>query len=46
MKKQCKGAYFTDIHWGKKANSIQHNEDCMNFIDWFCAQVKSDPSID
>ena len=41
-----KGAYFTDIHWGKKANSVQHNEDCMHFIEWFCDQVESDPEID
>lgn len=41
-----KGAMFTDIHWGAKANSEQHNEDCMNFIDWFCANVSNDPSID
>jgi len=35
-----RGAYFTDIHFGKKANSIQHNEDCINYIKWFCEQVK------
>jgi DNA repair exonuclease SbcCD nuclease subunit len=35
-KKLRKGAYFTDIHFGKKANSQLHNEDCINFIDWFC----------
>ena len=38
-KKLKKGAYFSDIHFGKKANSIQHNEDCLNFIKWFCNQV-------
>ena len=41
-----KGAYFTDIHFGKKANSERHNQDCLNFIDWFCEQVESDPFID
>lgn len=41
-----RGAYFTDIHFGKKANSEQHNQDCLNFIDWFCDQVKKDGSID
>ena len=41
-----KTAIFTDLHWGKKANSEQHNQDCMNFIDWFCSQVKKDKSID
>lgn len=41
-----KAACFTDIHWGCKSNSDQHNQDCLNFIDWFCDKVKSDPSID
>lgn len=41
-----KGAFFTDIHWGKKSGSDEHNADCMRFIDWFCAQVKADPTID
>jgi len=35
-----RGAYFTDIHFGKKANSIQHNQDCIRYIEWFCEQVK------
>ncbi len=35
-----RGLYFTDIHFGKKANSIQHNEDCLRFIDWFVDQAK------
>lgn len=41
-----RGAYFTDIHFGKKANSTQHNEDCLHFIDWFCDYVKKDGKID
>lgn len=41
-----KGAYFTDIHFGKKANSLTHNEDCIHFIEWFCENVKKDPEID
>lgn len=41
-----KGAFFTDIHFGKKANSSVHNEDCIHFIEWFCARVKADPEID
>lgn len=45
-KKLRKGAFFTDIHWGKKSNSDVHNQDCTNFIDWFCEQVTSDPTID
>jgi len=41
-----KGAFFTDLHVGAKSNSQQHNEDCVNYIDWFCANVKADPTID
>jgi len=41
-----KTAAFTDIHWGAKANSNQHNEDCMQYVEWFCAQVRADPEID
>lgn len=37
---------LTDIHWGKRNNSEEHNQDCDRFIDWFCAQVKKDPEID
>lgn len=41
-----KALCFTDIHWGAKLNSAQHNEDCTNFILWVCSIVKSDPTID
>lgn len=41
-----KGAVFTDIHWGKKGNSAIHNQDCTDYIDWFCAKVRADPDID
>ena len=41
-----KAASFTDIHWGCKSNSEQHNEDCLSFIRWFCEQVRNDPAID
>ena len=34
-----KAACFTDIHWGMKNNAKQHNEDCLDFIDWFIGQV-------
>lgn len=27
---------MTDIHFGAKGNSEQHNQDCINYIDWFC----------
>lgn len=46
MKKLKKGAFFTDLHWGKKANSETHNQDCINYLEWFCSQVESDPEID
>lgn len=46
MKKLLKAAAFTDIHFGAKSNSELHNADCLQFIDWFCENVKNDPSID
>lgn len=33
-------ASFSDIHFGRKGNSELHNQDCLNFIVWFCEQVK------
>lgn len=41
-----KSAVFTDIHWGARINSDQHNLDCYQFIQWFCANVRNDPEID
>jgi DNA repair exonuclease SbcCD nuclease subunit len=41
-----KSASFTDIHFGKKSNSPVHNQDCINFVEWFCEQVRKDPEID
>lgn len=41
-----KTAIFTDIHWGCKSNSELHNQDCDRYIDWFCNEVRNDPSID
>ena len=35
-----KAACMTDIHWGLKNNSIQHNTDCTNFVDWFIDTAK------
>ena len=35
-----KAAVLTDVHWGLKSNSIQHNEDCLNFIKWFTKTAK------
>jgi DNA repair exonuclease SbcCD nuclease subunit len=46
FKKLKKAAAFTDIHFGKKGNSDQHNQDCLDSITWFCEQVRKDPTID
>ena len=35
-----KAACFTDIHFGNKNNSKQHNRDCADFVDWFIEQGK------
>lgn len=37
--KLTKAAAFTDIHFGAKNNSDQHNQDCLNFIKWFCGNA-------
>jgi len=37
-----KALCFTDIHFGLKNNSTQHNTDCENFIDWVVKKAKSD----
>ena len=31
-----KVACFTDIHFGLKSGSRTHNQDCENFVSWFC----------
>ena len=36
-----KAAVCTDIHWGLKSNSLQHNLDCDQFIDWFTYSPES-----
>jgi len=35
-----KAACFTDIHFGLKNNSRQHNNDCENFVKWFIEESK------
>jgi hypothetical protein len=35
-----KTAVMTDLHVGLKSNSIQHNEDCLNFVIWFVDKAK------
>lgn len=37
-----KAAAFTDLHFGLKSNSLQHNQDCANFVDWFIAEAKKE----
>jgi len=37
-----KAAVATDLHLGLKGNSIQHNEDCLEFITWFIQKAKSE----
>ena len=37
-----KAACLTDIHFGLKSNSITHNEDCLNFVDWFITKAKEE----
>lgn len=37
-----KAAVFTDIHYGLKSNSLQHNQDCANFVDWFITKAKEE----
>lgn len=33
---------FTDIHYGLKNNSTQHNIDCDNFVDWAISVAKNE----
>jgi len=37
-----KAACFTDIHLGLKGGSRTHNNDCEEFIIWFCEQAKKE----
>ena len=37
-----KAAVFTDIHFGLKSNSLQHNSDCERFVDWFIQEAKKE----
>lgn len=37
-----KVACFTDLHLGLKSNSVQHNQDCEEFVDWFIAEAKKE----
>jgi DNA repair exonuclease SbcCD nuclease subunit len=35
-----KVAVFGDLHFGLKSNSSVHNQDCLDFISWFCKTAK------
>ena len=35
-----KVACFTDIHFGLRNNSRQHNTDCEEFVLWFIKEAK------
>ena len=35
-----KALVFTDIHFGLKSNSQQHNQDCEDFVDWAIKTAK------
>ena len=37
-----KALVFSDIHFGLKNNSITHNEDCKNFVDWAISIAKKE----
>ena len=36
-----KVACFTDLHLGLKGNSVTHNQDCEDFVDWFITEAKA-----
>ena len=35
-----RAAVFTDLHLGAKSNSLMHNQDCADFVDWFIATAQ------
>jgi DNA repair exonuclease SbcCD nuclease subunit len=35
-----RAAFFGDIHFGKKSDSEIHNQDCVNYINWFMSRVE------
>lgn len=37
-----KVACFTDIHFGLKTGSRLHNQDCEDFVTWFCETAKTE----
>jgi len=37
-----KAAVCTDIHFGLKSNSVTHNQDCLDFVEWFIQKAKQE----
>lgn len=37
-----KVACFTDIHFGLKGGSRTHNQDCEDFVSWFCETARAE----
>ena len=37
-----KAAVFTDIHFGLKSNSQQHNDDCLAFVKWATSKAREE----
>jgi hypothetical protein len=37
-----KTACFTDVHFGLKGGSRTHNQDCEDFVTWFCEEAKKE----
>ena len=37
-----KVACLTDIHFCLKSNSQTHNQDCLDFVDWYIATAKEE----
>jgi DNA repair exonuclease SbcCD nuclease subunit len=37
-------AMFSDIHFGRRSNSKIHNQDCLDFVEWFANHVERDGS--
>jgi DNA repair exonuclease SbcCD nuclease subunit len=37
-----KAAVFTDLHVGLKSNSTMHNNDCLEFVNWFVEKAKEE----
>lgn len=37
-----KAALITDVHFGLKSNSTQHNDDCLNFVKWATAKAREE----